>query len=163
MPASGGRRRSVPAPTTPPKQEVLSLRGSGPDARVAAGVIEPLPQDAQGAGDALQLLEVQRGQTFERPLSGTAQAHAYHASVVGIGVAHHEPCRLCPPNEPDHAVLAQQQMVSDFAHCRPAGVAVASHCQEELMLRGRESHLGGPLLAPMQEASGPSRNPSRRR
>jgi len=116
------------------------------------GFVEPLPEKAHRAGDAPQLLEMLCGEALESTASVRAQAHPHHPGVVGIGITHDQSGRLRTTDEPDRAVLSQEQMVGDLAHRGSAGIAMAAHGQEQLVLRSGEPSLGGALLTPVQEA-----------
>lgn len=69
----------------------------------------------------------------------------------GVGVASDEAGRRGPVNEPDHAVVAQDEVISELADRRSADIGMASYGEQELMLGRREAGGVGLLLAPVQK------------
>ncbi|HEY5431632.1 MAG TPA: hypothetical protein VIK04_21140 [Solirubrobacteraceae bacterium] len=76
----------------------------------------------------------------------------HRAGMRAIGFAPDKAGRLSAVNQADGAVVAQDKVVGDLANRRSEGIAVASHGEEQLVLRGGQAARSGLLLAPMQEA-----------
>jgi hypothetical protein len=79
------------------------------------------------------------------------EPEAHGASIVGVRAAGYEAGGLGAIDQPDRAVVAQQQVVGDVADRRPARVRMTADREEELVLCGSEPGRARLLLAPAQE------------
>lgn len=81
------------------------------------------------------------------------QPEAHHAVVHIILPALDHPERLGTADEFGCAVMPQQQMVGDVAHRGSIVAAMTPDGEQQLVLRRRQTHLTGLLLAPTEEAA----------
>lgn len=79
-----------------------------------------------------------------------------HDAVIGrVDVAGNESRFGGAVDEPDRAVMTEQQPIGDVTDRRPLAVCVAADDEQELVLRGRDTHPGGLLLAPPEKLPEP--------
>ena len=88
------------------------------------------------------------GEAREHSLCRAGQLEAYDAAVCFVGDAANEVCCLCAIDEPDGAVVSQEEVVGDLANRRAARFGVAPHREDQLMLRWSDAEDLGLSLAP---------------
>jgi hypothetical protein len=77
-----------------------------------------------------------------------------HEPMIGLIDATIDETRVCGAvDEPDRAVMAKHQYLSNLSDRRRVGAAVAADCEEQLVLCGCNTDCGGLVLAPAQELS----------
>ena len=100
-----------------------------------------------------------RAQSPQHARAGRGELEPHHSFVVGIRDPAHDACLHRPVDQPDRAVVANQQRVGDVADGRAPPVVVAADREQQLVLRRREPLGAGLLLAPTQEAAQPRPHP----
>jgi len=91
------------------------------------------------------------GEPFEHVRSASREPQTHDTAVVGVVDAPDEPGFFGAVDELHRAVMTQQQRVGDVTHRRAAIAAVATHRQQQLVLRGGDPRTDGLRLAPVQE------------
>lgn len=116
-----------------------------------AVALEGLPQGLHRGREVREFLQVQLAERFQlaRPLVGEAQAHG--AEVVGVLAAGEQSGLRCAIDQPDRAVVAQQEVGGNIAERRPARVGMAPNREQELVLSRCEAGRLRLPLAPTQE------------
>jgi hypothetical protein len=95
---------------------------------------QPLPGRGQAQGETFELLEVEGRESFQSLSTSVGELQPDHPVVVVVAVSHDKASGIGPVDQLDRAVMAQEQVVGDFAHGRTARVAMAPNGQEELVL-----------------------------
>jgi hypothetical protein len=113
--------------------------------------VEIFPGTGKVGSEPLQLFEVKFRKRFESRLTFGGQSQPNGPQVLFVAGAGHKSRFIGPVDETDHAVMAEQQIVRDFADSRAPRFWVASNGEEQLMLGGREASRPGLLLAPALE------------
>ena len=110
-------------------------------------------QHVEHGRQLVHLGEVHMSQVVNNPVAFLGELQAYHAAVAAIRAAAHKPRRRGAVYQPDDAVTAQHQVVSDLANgWRPiARMPLNGH--QELVLNGRETDGTALLLTPVQETT----------
>lgn len=120
--------------------------------RVAVAIgLERLPQRVHRRSEVRELLEVQRAERLEPARALVRESQADGAQVVRVRSARDEPGSLGAIDQPDGAVVAQQEMVGDVADGRAARVGVTADGEQQLVLRGRQPGRMGLPFAPAQK------------
>jgi hypothetical protein len=112
-----------------------------------------VPQRIEPGPQARQLLEVGAGQGLDPRLASLRQPQPDDPLVVVVGHPRDQAGGDGSIDEPDDAVVAEQQVIGDLTDRR--GTAVAADGEQKLMLGGREPDIVGLLLAPVQEPPQP--------
>ena len=86
-----------------------------------------------------------------RPERGQPQSD--DAVVGGVGVSFDEPGHHRAVDEPDRAVMPQQQALGEVGHRGPLRFVMAANREEQLMVRGCDPDTRRLRLAPSLEAS----------
>jgi hypothetical protein len=81
------------------------------------------------------------------------QAQSDHTVIVAIAFPSHQAGLRGAVDEPDRAVVTQQQRLGDVTHGRAARALVAAYREEELVLPCGHPEGLGLLLAPAEEAA----------
>jgi hypothetical protein len=79
------------------------------------------------------------------------QVQAHEPMIGPIDATIDETGVRCPVDEPDRAVMAKHQFVSDLSDRRRVRARVAADREEQLVLRRRNTDGGRLVLAPAQE------------
>ena len=101
----------------------------------------------------VHLGEVHMSQVVNNPVAFLGELQAYHAAVAAIRAAAHKPRRLGAVYQPDDAVKAQHQVVSDLANGWRHIARMPLNGYQELVLNGRETDGTALLLTPVQETT----------
>ena len=101
---------------------------------------------------AAQLVEMEPGEPAQHTRAGCSQAQTHHPMVTRVGSSFDEVGSLGPVDQPDHAVVPEQQVLGDVPDRRGAG-RVPPDREEELVLRRCDAGRDRLLLAPVQEAA----------
>src|SRR5262245_46403436 len=80
------------------------------------------------------------------------QPHAHGALIVRVSVAPDKSHRLDPVDQPDGAVVTDEQISGEIGDRRPERIGMAPYGDQQLMLRSRQARFGGGLFTPIEEA-----------
>jgi len=105
---------------------------------------QPCPRSGDVEREPIELFEVECGERLEPSGAFVGEAQSDDAMVILAASALHEPGGLGPVNQPNRAVVSEEQVVSDFADGRTVRIAMTADRQEELMVRRSET--GGACL-----------------
>lgn len=121
---------------------------------LGAGVVEPeVSEGAELGAEPAELGEVERSETAQPPPSLVGERDPDDSLVGAIDATRHEPVGLGPVDEPDGAVVAQQQFVCQLTHGRLGLTASSTDGQQELVLGGGEAGLRRSLVRPAEVAA----------
>lgn len=112
---------------------------------------QPLPGAWELEHKPLELLQVQCRQRLQPPLPVAGQLQTHEAMILGVTHSPDQTSGIGAIDQPDHAVMTQEQVVGDLSDRRSLLAAMASDRQQQLMLRGGEAGRTRLLLAPAQE------------
>lgn len=107
----------------------------------------------QAQGQPLELLEVKGRQCLEPLRAQLGEAEAYEPMIGIVSFTHDKPGTIGPIDQFDNAVMAEQEVIGNFAHCRPTGIGVPANSEEELMLAWCQSRRLCLALAPAFKSS----------
>ena len=110
-------------------------------------------QHVEHGRQLVHLGEVHMSQVVNNPVAFLGELQAYHAAVAAIRAAAHKPRRLGAVYQPDDAVTAQHQVVSDLANGWRPIARMPFNGHQELVLNGRETDGTALLLTPVQETT----------
>jgi hypothetical protein len=101
---------------------------------VSAGVLQHRPQRLHRGGELGELIEMLNGEPGQSLGAVGREREPDDAMLITVGGSLHEPRCLGSIDELNHAVMAQQQQVSDLADRRPFRAAVAADREHQLVL-----------------------------
>lgn len=119
---------------------------------VAVGVLERTPESAHCRRQVRELFEVGLGQGVELCVAGGGERDA-HDALAAIAVALDQAVADGTVDQPDRAVVAQHQIVGDFADGRSGGVRMTPYREQELVLGWRQTSCLGLMVTPADEAA----------
>ena len=164
------RQRDMPCPISPYadsceiKMKRLSKRerrkgGSG-SVTASGGTPDPWMRQVFASDEHVEhgrqfvhLGEVHMSQVVNKPVAFPGELQTYYATIAAIWAAAHKPRRLGAVYQPDDAVRAQQQVVSDLANGWRHIVRMSLNGYQELVLNGRETDGTALLFTPVQETA----------
>ena len=103
--------------------------------------------------EVCELLEMERRKPFEPVLGLDGESQTHHAMIVGVTDAVHEAGGVGTVDEPDRAVVLEEQVVGDVTDGGSAVARVAFHRQQKLVLRRRQPGRLRLVFGPCEETA----------
>lgn len=110
-------------------------------------------QHVEHGHQLVHLGKVHMSQVVDDPVAFLGELQAYHAAVAAIRAAAHKPRRLGAVYQPDDAIRAQHQVVSDLANGWRPIARMSLNGYQELVLNGGETDGTALLFTPVQETT----------